>query len=76
MPKPKASSASLAAVQKVFDLPQPPRRIEVYDNSHIMGTNMVGGMVVAGPEGYEKKKTSTASSTSRTPTSNRAMTTA
>lgn len=44
----------LAAVQKVFDLPQPPRRIEIYDNSHIMGTNMVGGMVVAGPEGFIK----------------------
>jgi excinuclease ABC subunit C len=42
------------AVQKVFDLPEPPKRIEVYDNSHIMGTNMVGGMVVAGPEGFEK----------------------
>ncbi|MEQ1607528.1 MAG: excinuclease ABC subunit UvrC [Hyphomonadaceae bacterium] len=44
----------LAAVQKVFDLPEPPKRIEVYDNSHIMGANMVGGMVVAGPEGFEK----------------------
>ncbi len=44
----------LAAVQKVFDLPEPPRRIEVYDNSHIMGANMVGGMVVAGPDGFEK----------------------
>jgi excinuclease ABC subunit C len=43
-----------AAVQKVFDLPEPPKRIEVYDNSHIMGTHMVGGMVVAGPEGFEK----------------------
>jgi excinuclease ABC subunit C len=43
-----------AAVQKVFDLPEPPKRIEVFDNSHIMGTNMVGGMVVAGPEGFEK----------------------
>ena len=43
-----------AAVQKVFDLPEAPKRIEVYDNSHIMGTNMVGGMVVAGPEGFEK----------------------
>ena len=42
------------AVQKVFDLPEPPKRIEIYDNSHIMGTNMVGGMVVAGPEGFEK----------------------
>ena len=45
-----------AAVQKVFDLPEPPKRIEVYDNSHIMGTNMVGGMIVAGPEGYEKNQ--------------------
>jgi excinuclease ABC subunit C len=44
----------LAAVQKIFDLPEPPRRIEVYDNSHIMGTNAVGGMIVAGPEGFEK----------------------
>jgi excinuclease ABC subunit C len=43
-----------SAVQKVFDLPEAPRRIEVYDNSHIMGTNMVGGMVVAGPDGFEK----------------------
>ena len=43
-----------AAVQKVFDLPEAPKRIEIYDNSHIMGTNMVGGMVVAGPEGFEK----------------------
>jgi excinuclease ABC subunit C len=43
-----------AAVQKIFDLPEPPKRIEVYDNSHIMGSNMVGGMVVAGPEGFEK----------------------
>jgi excinuclease ABC subunit C len=44
----------LAAVQKVFDLPHIPRRIEVYDNSHIMGSNMVGGMIVAGPDGFLK----------------------
>ncbi len=44
----------LAAVQSVFELPEPPKRIEVYDNSHIMGSNMVGGMIVAGPEGWEK----------------------
>jgi excinuclease ABC subunit C len=44
----------LVAVQNVFELPEPPKRIEVYDNSHIMGTNMVGGMIVAGPEGWEK----------------------
>ena len=43
-----------AAVQKIFDMPEPPKRIEVYDNSHIMGTNAVGGMIVAGPEGFEK----------------------
>ena len=43
-----------AAIQKIFDMPEPPKRIEVYDNSHIMGSNMVGGMVVAGPEGFEK----------------------
>lgn len=50
----QSTAKILAAVQKVFDLPAPPRRIEVYDNSHIMGTNMVGGMIVAGPEGFEK----------------------
>lgn len=54
-----ADSASqerlLAEVQKVFDLPALPERIEVYDNSHIQGTNAVGGMVVAGPEGFRKQ---------------------
>ena len=54
-----AESASqerlLAEVQKVFDLPGPPERIEVYDNSHIQGTNAVGGMIVAGPEGFRKQ---------------------
>ncbi|QJP17191.1 excinuclease ABC subunit UvrC [Starkeya sp. ORNL1] len=39
-----------------FDLPTTPRRIEVYDNSHIMGTNAVGGMIVAGPEGFAKSQ--------------------
>jgi excinuclease ABC subunit C len=37
-----------------FELPEPPNRIEVYDNSHIMGTNATGAMIVAGPEGYRK----------------------
>ncbi|MEA3535344.1 excinuclease ABC subunit UvrC [Rhizobium sp. CC-YZS058] len=37
-----------------FSLDRVPRRIEIYDNSHIMGTNAVGGMVVAGPEGFAK----------------------
>ena len=45
----------LEEVRKVFELDEPPKRIEVYDNSHIQGTNAVGGMVVAGPEGFEKK---------------------
>ncbi len=39
-----------------FGLEQAPRRIEVYDNSHIMGTNAVGAMIVAGPEGFVKNQ--------------------
>ena len=39
-----------------FDLAVTPRRIEVYDNSHIMGTNAVGGMIVAGPDGFVKSQ--------------------
>lgn len=38
-----------------FDLESPPARIEIYDNSHISGTNAVGAMVVSGPEGFDKK---------------------
>ncbi|WFE91437.1 excinuclease ABC subunit UvrC [Roseibium porphyridii] len=44
----------LKGVAEAFDLKAPPRRIEVYDNSHIMGTNAVGGMIVAGIEGFTK----------------------
>ncbi|WP_305987288.1 excinuclease ABC subunit UvrC [Roseibium sp. MMSF_3544] len=44
----------LKGVSEAFDLSDPPRRIEVYDNSHIMGTNAVGGMIVAGMEGFAK----------------------
>jgi len=44
----------LAGVQEVFGLDAPPERIEVYDNSHVQGTNAVGAMVVAGPEGFVK----------------------
>ena len=44
----------LKGVAELFGLPQPPRRIEVYDNSHISGSNPVGGMIVAGPEGFAK----------------------
>ena len=39
---------------ETFGLAAPPRRIEVYDNSHIMGTDAVGAMIVAGPDGFEK----------------------
>ncbi len=46
---------NMEGVAALFDMSAPPQRIEVYDNSHISGTNMVGGMVVAGPEGFEKK---------------------
>ncbi len=44
----------LAALAGTFGLAGPPRRIEVYDNSHIQGTNAVGAMIVAGPEGLRK----------------------
>ncbi|WP_282602354.1 excinuclease ABC subunit UvrC [Paracoccus sp. PARArs4] len=46
----------LEGLAEAFELPAPPRRIEVYDNSHIMGTNAVGGMIVAGPEGWIKNQ--------------------
>ena len=51
-----AQARLLEGVADVFDLPAPPSRIEIYDNSHIMGTNAVGGMVVAGPEGWIKSQ--------------------
>ena len=44
----------LKGVQRVFELEDIPQRIEVYDNSHIQGTNALGAMIVAGPEGFEK----------------------
>ncbi|MEC7792301.1 MAG: excinuclease ABC subunit UvrC [Pseudomonadota bacterium] len=46
----------LKGVQEAFGLDLVPQRIEVYDNSHIMGTNAVGGMIVAGPEGFLKNQ--------------------
>jgi excinuclease ABC subunit C len=45
----------LEGVAELFGLDEPPRRIEVYDNSHISGTNAVGAMVVSGEEGFSKK---------------------
>ncbi|KQM28901.1 MULTISPECIES: excinuclease ABC subunit UvrC [unclassified Sphingomonas] len=44
----------LREVADLFELEGPPDRIEVYDNSHIQGTNALGAMVVAGPEGFRK----------------------
>ncbi|WP_300546673.1 excinuclease ABC subunit UvrC [Roseovarius sp.] len=44
----------LKGLAEAFDLPGPPGRIEVYDNSHIQGTNAVGAMIVAGAEGFMK----------------------
>ncbi|MBA3898376.1 MAG: excinuclease ABC subunit C, partial [Sphingomonadaceae bacterium] len=41
-------------VAELFELEGPPRRIEVYDNSHIMGTNAIGAMIVAGADGFIK----------------------
>ena len=46
----------LRALTETFVLPRAPRRIEVYDNSHIGGSNAVGAMVVAGPEGFRKNQ--------------------
>jgi len=46
----------LGALKETFSLPHTPGRIEVYDNSHIGGTNAVGAMVVAGPEGFRKNQ--------------------
>jgi len=46
----------LGALKETFSLPRPPGRIEVYDNSHIGGTNAVGAMVVAGPDGFRKNQ--------------------
>ncbi|GGX55736.1 UvrABC system protein C [Tateyamaria omphalii] len=44
----------LRGLADAFELPEPPARIEVYDNSHIQGTNAVGAMIVAGPDGFMK----------------------
>ncbi len=44
----------MKGVAEAFGLEKTPNRIEVYDNSHIMGTNAIGGMIVAGPEGFAK----------------------
>ncbi|HEX4637148.1 MAG TPA: excinuclease ABC subunit UvrC [Rhizomicrobium sp.] len=49
-----AQAQLLEGVADTFGLDQPPRRIEVYDNSHIQGAHALGAFIVAGPEGFEK----------------------
>jgi len=49
-------SRLLQGMVTTLGLPHPPKRIEVYDNSHIQGTNAVGAMVVAGPDGFIKNQ--------------------
>ena len=56
MAESSAQSKLLAGVCEAFGLEASPERIEVYDNSHIMGTNAVGGMIVAGPDGFLKNQ--------------------
>ncbi len=47
--------ANLEEMARVFDLPRLPKRIEIYDNSHIQGSYAIGAMVVATPDGFDKK---------------------
>ena len=54
MAESSAQGKILDEVCEAFGLEGRPERIEVYDNSHIQGTNAVGGMIVAGPEGFRK----------------------
>jgi excinuclease ABC subunit C len=49
-----AHTQLLEGVGRAFSLPAPPERVEIYDNSHVMGTNAYGVMVVAGPQGFMK----------------------
>ena len=48
--------SNLEEFAKVFNLPRLPKRIEIYDNSHIQGSYAVGAMVVATPDGFDKKQ--------------------
>ncbi len=54
MAETQAQSKLLKGVADAFGLEKVPQRIEVYDNSHIQGAHAVGGMIVAGPEGFVK----------------------
>ncbi|MEE9348396.1 MAG: excinuclease ABC subunit UvrC, partial [Robiginitomaculum sp.] len=46
----------LRATADTFDMDGPPTRIEVYDNSHIQGTNAIGAFIVSGPDGFMRKE--------------------
>ena len=46
----------LKGIAEAFDMDEPPKRIEIYDNSHIQGAHAVGAMIVAGPEGFLKSQ--------------------
>ncbi|KRB52183.1 excinuclease ABC subunit UvrC [Phenylobacterium sp. Root700] len=56
MSESSAQTKLLAGVCEAFGMDAPPERIEVYDNAHISGTNAVGGMIVAGPDGFQKSQ--------------------
>jgi excinuclease ABC subunit C len=56
MAESSAQTKLLAGVCEAFGLEGQPERIEVYDNSHISGTNAIGGMVVSGPDGFQKSQ--------------------
>ncbi len=51
-----AQGRMLEGLAQAFDLEAPPMRIEVYDNSHIQGTDAVGAMIIAGPDGFIKSQ--------------------
>jgi len=56
MAESSAQRKLLEGLGELFGLDQAPERVEVYDNSHIQGTNAVGGMIVAGPDGFMKNE--------------------
>jgi excinuclease ABC subunit C len=51
----KSQKKLMKRLAEVFELPYIPERIEVYDNSHIQGTNAIGAMIVAGEQGFNKE---------------------
>ena len=55
-PNQRIQEKLIVALSEAFGVDHPIRRVEIYDNSHIMGTNAIGAMVVAGPEGFVKNQ--------------------